>query len=202
MNLKTLALKAAVVAAALILTAAGCAHAKKAKDKTLLSKKQIAEIHSYYPMETGMEWSYSGKRMGKEIKFTRKIETKTAENSYKDSQGKEYYYDVLGVKDSEQYLIRSDGYDGFVWYSQLDPTHKRRAEMGSFSETVKTAGKTYENCLLVTYSMSMPDGAAFIEKVWYAKNVGMVKRQILTLKPNGKFSVQEEIHLESHKKAQ
>jgi len=142
------------------------------------------------------------KRMGKEIKFTRKIETKTAENSYKDSQGKEYYYDVLGVKDSEQYLIRSDGYDGFVWYSQLDPTHKRRAEMGSFSETVKTAGKTYENCLLVTYSMSMPDGAAFIEKVWYAKNVGMVKRQILTLKPNGKFSVQEEIHLESHKKAQ
>ena len=183
---------------AAVLLLAGCAH----HPKRLLAKggpitpQQIEEAHNYYPLAVGMKWQYAINRMGTPMTRTREILSE-ADGVFTDSDGAKLIKDSLGVRDQYRYFIRSGKGEGFEWWAQLSPTQRQDLKIVRMGVPVKTAQKTYDNCMVVDAISGMPGGMVMVERSSYAPGVGMVKRLLMTRMPNGKSSVQEKAELVS-----
>ena len=186
---------------AVVMLLAGCAHTSKhvMAQGASITPQQIEQAHNYYPLAVGMKWQYQVNRMGTPMTWTREILSETGD-VFTDSDGAKLVKDSLGVKDQYRYFIRTGKNAGFAWWAQLSPTQRQDLKIVQMDVPVKTAQKTYDNCMVIDAVSGMPGGMVMVERSYYAPGVGMVKRLLLTRMPNGKSSVQEKAELVSFTK--
>ncbi len=173
----------------------GCAHTSANRtDQPTSSKGHMLDASKYFPLKVGAYWKYKAVRGKDSIEWTRKI-VRIQDGEYIDSEGAHFASDPLGVRDQVRYFIRSNVSPGFKWWAQLDYRRRQYLQFLSNSEAVSVPAGKFENCLLIEAKMTLPGSRKWIERAWYAKGVGMVKRTIMVSGPKGELLLHENAEL-------
>jgi len=164
-----------LLAPALALLAAGCAHAPASAPGRAAA--------DFFPLAVGNEWSWEDQSPSnaaasrgepRPVRTVRVLE-RTADGYFRDSQRGELRVAAGCVQDRVRQLLCGPVVAGRSWRSVVSVSSTERYEIAAVDEVVETPAGTFRGCVRVRAVNRAASGTDLVNEISYAPGVGPVR---------------------------
>jgi hypothetical protein len=178
--------------AAVALVALGCA---KRVGPTAEAER---DARGYMPLTVGNTWRYEVSSLGKREEATIRIE-KVDGAFFVDNRGAKLKADAFGVRDERRYLLQEPVKAGTTWKNVISPSSVEHYEILQAGTPCEVPAGKFPDCVTVESKNRGPEDVTLVNRMTFARGVGMVRVVVVMTKPGREEVPQHELRLLSYK---
>jgi hypothetical protein len=180
--------------AAVALVALGCAK------RVGTPVERGRDARAYLPLAVGNEWRYEVSSLGKKQEATIRIE-KIDGPFFIDSRGAKLRADAFGVRDERRYLIQEPVKVGTTWKNVISPSSVEHYEILQAGSPCEVPAGKFPDCVMVESKNRGPENVTLVNRMTFARGVGMVRVAVTMTKPGMDEVPQHQLQLVWYKLA-